>query len=82
MKFLCANRISPDGTLRSAASHLGLYCLPMSRKKDARLRRVKVSRRDMTVSKHTSVAFLTSFVSSESLSSNNEKVGKIIEFFK
>ena len=27
MKFLCANRIAPDGTPHSAASHLGLYCL-------------------------------------------------------
>ena len=38
MKFLCANRIAPDGTPRSAASHLGLCCLPMSHKKDARLK--------------------------------------------
>ena len=30
MKFICANRIAPDGTPRSAASHLGLFCLPMS----------------------------------------------------
>ena len=37
MKFLYANRIAPDGTPRSAASHLGLFCLPMSHKKDARL---------------------------------------------
>ena len=37
MKFLCANRIAPDGTPSSAASHLGLCCLPMSHKKDARL---------------------------------------------
>ena len=37
MKFLCANRIAPDGTPRSAASHLGLCCLPMSNKKDARI---------------------------------------------
>ena len=29
MKFLCAKRIVPDGRPRSAASHLGLYCLPM-----------------------------------------------------
>ena len=35
--ILCANRIAPDGTLRSAASHLGLSCLPVSDKKDARL---------------------------------------------
>ena len=38
MKFLKANRIAPDGTPRSAASHLGLYCLPMSHIKDARLK--------------------------------------------
>ena len=37
MKIVQANRIAPDGTPRSAASHLGLFCLPMSRKKDARL---------------------------------------------
>ena len=36
MKFLCANRIDPDGTPHSAASHLGLFCLPMSHKKDTR----------------------------------------------
>ena len=38
MKILLASRIAPDGTPRSAASHLGLFCLPMSRKKDARLK--------------------------------------------
>ena len=38
MKFLCANRIAPDGTPRSAASHLGLFCWPMSHKRDARLK--------------------------------------------
>ena len=38
MKFLEANRIAPDGTPRSAASHLGLFCLPMSHKKDVRLK--------------------------------------------
>ena len=43
MKFLCANRIAPDGTPRSAASHLGLCCLPISHKKDARLKCVKVT---------------------------------------
>ena len=41
MKFLKANRIVPDGTPRSAASHLGLCCLPMSHKRDARLKWVK-----------------------------------------
>ena len=38
MKFLCANRIAPDGTPRTAASHLGLCCLPISHKRDARLK--------------------------------------------
>ena len=38
MKFLSANRIAPDGTLRIAASHLGLFCLPMSHKRGARLK--------------------------------------------
>ena len=33
MNFLKANRIAPDGTPHSAASHMGLYCLPMSHKK-------------------------------------------------
>ena len=38
MEFLCANRIAPDGTPRSAVSHLGLFCLPMSHRRDARLK--------------------------------------------
>ena len=38
MKILLANRIAPDGTPRSAASHLGPFCLPMSHKRDARLK--------------------------------------------
>ena len=36
MKILLANRIAPDGTPRSADSHLGLCGLPMSYKKDTR----------------------------------------------
>ena len=36
MNFLKANRIAPDGTPHSAASHQGLYCLAMSHKKEAR----------------------------------------------
>ena len=40
MKILLVNRIAPDGTPRSAASHLGLFCLPMSHKKVAMLIRV------------------------------------------
>ena len=43
MKFLCANRIAPDRTSRSVASHMGLLCLPTSHKKDARLIRVNSS---------------------------------------
>ena len=38
MKILNANRIAPDGTPRFAASHLGLFCLPMSHKWDDRLK--------------------------------------------
>ena len=38
MNFRQANRIAPDGPPRSAPSHLGLFCLPMSHKKDARLK--------------------------------------------
>ena len=37
MKIKKANRIASDGTPRFAASHLGLFCSPMSHKKDARL---------------------------------------------
>ena len=37
LKFLSANRIAPNGTSCFAASHLGLFCLLMSHKKDARL---------------------------------------------
>ena len=41
MKIIQANRIALDGTPHFAASHLGLFCLPMSDKKDVRLVRVK-----------------------------------------
>ena len=41
MKIIETNRIAPDGTPRFAASHLGLFCLSMSHKKDARLIWVK-----------------------------------------
>ena len=41
MKFMPVNRIAPDGAPRFAASHLGLFCLPMSHKKNARLLCVK-----------------------------------------
>ena len=37
MKIKIANRIAPDGTPRSATSHLGIFCLGMSHKKKARL---------------------------------------------
>ena len=36
-----SNRIAPDGTPRFAASHLGLFCLPMSHEKEARLKWIK-----------------------------------------
>ena len=41
MKIKIADRITPDGTPRFAGSHLGLFRLPMSHKKDARLIWVK-----------------------------------------
>ena len=37
MNIRSANRIAPDGTPRFAASHLRLFCLPMSHRKDTRL---------------------------------------------
>ena len=37
MKITRANKIAPDVTPRVAASHLGLFSLHMSHKKDARL---------------------------------------------
>ena len=40
MKLSLANRIAPDGMPRFVASHLGLFCLPMSHKNDVRLIRV------------------------------------------
>ena len=39
---LLKDKTALDGTLRSAASHLGLCCLPMSHKKDTRLIRVNL----------------------------------------
>ena len=42
MEILLANRIAPDGAPRSVASHLDLFCLPMSHKRDARLKRVNI----------------------------------------
>ena len=41
MKVKIANRIVPGGTSHFAASHLGLFCLPMSHRKDDRLIWVK-----------------------------------------
>ena len=43
MKIKIANRIALDGTPRFAASHQGLFCLPVSHKKDARLIWVNIS---------------------------------------
>ena len=42
MNLLKANRIAPDGAPCFAASHLGLFYLPLSHKKEARLIWVKV----------------------------------------
>ena len=43
MKIMKANRIAPDGTPPLAASYLGIFCLPMSHKKDAMLIWVNVT---------------------------------------
>ena len=43
MKIMSAKSIAQDGTWRLAASHLGLFCLPMSHKKDTRLIWIKWS---------------------------------------
>ena len=37
VNFLFANKTAPAEMLHSAVSHLGIYCLPMSHKKGARL---------------------------------------------
>ena len=42
MKIISVNRIAPDETPRFSASHLRLFCLPMSHKQDARLIFVKL----------------------------------------
>ena len=42
MPVLNANSVDPDQTPRSAASDLGLHCLPMSLLLDARLKLVKM----------------------------------------
>ena len=42
-----AHRIAPDGTACFAASHLRLFCLPMSHEKDARLIWVKLLNADI-----------------------------------
>ena len=43
MNIMSANRIATDGTMRFAASYLGLLCLPLSHKKDAGLIWVKTT---------------------------------------
>ena len=42
MKVFVANRIVPDGKSRSAASHLGLCCLPVSNKKTRGLNELSI----------------------------------------
>ena len=43
MKIKIAKRLAPDGTPCFAAPHVGVLCLPMSHKKDARLIWVNVA---------------------------------------
>ena len=56
-KFMLSHNIAPDGTPRSATSHLGLFYLPTSDKKDARLIWVK-PRRNLYA---TGIVTLTSY---------------------
>ena len=49
---------SPRWVTTFAASHLGLFCLQMSRKKDARLIWVKVQRESLPAGKTRSGAYL------------------------
>ena len=49
MKIVLTNRIAQDVTPRFAASHLGLFCLHMSHKKDARLIWVKLILYELSV---------------------------------
>ena len=42
--IVAPDRVAPDGTPRSAASHLGLFCLPLSHKKLMRIRTVYLQR--------------------------------------
>ena len=47
--YLCPNSGDPDQMPRYAASDLGLQCVPMSHKKDARLIWVISLRRDLSL---------------------------------
>ena len=46
MRLMQANTMAADGT-PCFASHLGLFCLPLSHKKDAMLKRDKSNRKAM-----------------------------------
>ena len=48
MKFMKTDRLAPDGTTRFAASHRGLFYLPMYHKKDTRLLWVKLKFLEIT----------------------------------
>ena len=53
--------MAPDETLRAAASHLGLFCLPMSNKRDVRLKRVNGAGKAITVQPHHNVPHYHAF---------------------
>ena len=57
MKFLLANSIASDGTPGFAVSHLGLFCLPTSHEKDARLTWVKASSTKKSLPKNSKGLF-------------------------
>ena len=53
MNLFVANSTAPDGIPHSVTSFLGLCCLPMSNKKDARLRGLYLTRRLFSSESHT-----------------------------
>ena len=68
MKFMKANRIAPDGTSHFVASYLGLFCLPMSHKKDARLIWVNVLDPNITLVREGAIKICSfSYISSKKL---------------
>ena len=62
--LLIANSVDPDQTPRSAASNLGLHCVPMSLLWDARLKWVKLVLldRNLALNSHAALNYHYVFV--------------------